>query len=213
MVEAGSQNWDSIYREYGSFALKPHEDMPKVAGLFQERGVKRVFDLGCGAGRHLVYLALQGFEVYGLDSSQEAIDMAGKSLAQQNLKGKLNVASMFGTLFYPDDFFDAVICTKSLNHGRLEDIQGAVREMERITKPGGLIFIVVWKISHKVIYKMWESKVLAERTFLPTKGRETGVIHYRFNKANLLETFRHFKPLSFHIDSQMNYCLVGELKK
>jgi ubiquinone/menaquinone biosynthesis C-methylase UbiE len=212
MGETRDQNWDSIYREYGSFALQAHEEMPHVVDVFREKGVRRVVDLGCGAGRHLVYLAQLGFEAYGLDSSREAIKMAGDSLAQQNLSASLTVDSMFEHLPYPDKFFDAVVCTKSLNHGRLESIQSAIREMERILKPGGLVFIVVWKMSDKVLLKMWHSEIIADHTYLPKTGREAGVIHFRFNKASLLQEFRKFRGIKFNIDSKMNYCLLGELK-
>jgi tRNA G46 methylase TrmB len=40
----------------------PYEKLGPLAVAMQERGMRRVLDLGCGAGRHLVYLARQGFD-------------------------------------------------------------------------------------------------------------------------------------------------------
>ena len=37
--------------------------------------MRRVLDLGCGAGRHLVYLAQQGFEMYGTDVDPHGLDV------------------------------------------------------------------------------------------------------------------------------------------
>jgi len=31
--------------------------MPKVARFFKKQGVKKVLDLGCGAGRNLIYFS------------------------------------------------------------------------------------------------------------------------------------------------------------
>ena len=209
-----TDNWDSIYRQYGSWLQEPHEDMASVVSLFRQRGVKKVLDLGCGAGRHVVYLAGHGFEVSGLDSSDEAITMNREALRKMNLKADLIVASMYEELPFPDKHFDAIICTKALNHNTLDHIRKAIGEMERVLKPGGAIFVVVTK-SRKILEskkQKREAEILAERTLIPKTGREIGVIHFQFNKEILLNEFRHFKVIDCHVDSTNNYCLVGMLK-
>ena len=206
-------NWDSIYKQHGSWLDDHHEDMPRVARFFKSRGVKRVLDLGCGAGRHVVYLGHRGFQVYGLDSSEEALKMARKALAETKVHAELNVGSMFEKLPYPDSFFDAIVCTKALNHGTIESVRMAIREMERILEPGGMLFLVVTK-SRKILRsekQKREAEILADRTLAPKTGREIGVVHYQFNKEILLREFRHFKVLDFHVDSSRNYCLTGFL--
>jgi len=40
----------------------------------------RVLDLGCGVGRHLVYLSSQGFEMHGLDLSPAGVERCQKEL-------------------------------------------------------------------------------------------------------------------------------------
>jgi ubiquinone/menaquinone biosynthesis C-methylase UbiE len=209
-----TDNWDSIYKQYGSWLQEPHEDMASVVSRFRQRRVKKVLDLGCGAGRHVVYLAGHSFEVSGLDSSDEAIKMNREALRRMNLKADLIVASMYEELPYPDDDFDAIICTKALNHNTLDHVRRAIGEMERVLKPGGAIFIVVTK-SRKIREskkQQKEAEIIAERTLIPKTGREIGVIHFQFNKEILLREFRHFKVIDCHIDSSRNYCLMGILK-
>jgi ubiquinone/menaquinone biosynthesis C-methylase UbiE len=179
-----TQNWDSIYKQHGSWLQLPHEDMPKVVELLTQRGVKIVLDVGCGAGRHVVYLAGQGFQVSGLDSSHEAIKMNREALKKMNLRAELTVASMYEKLSYSDSHFDAIICTKALNHGTIKSIRSTIKEMERVLKPGGIIFIVVTK-SRKILEskkQKREAEIIDERTLIPKTGREIGVIHYQFNK-------------------------------
>ncbi len=209
-----TDNWDSIYKQYGSWLQEPHEDMASVVSLFQQRGVKKVLDLGCGAGRHVVYLAGHGIEMSGLDSSDEAIKMNREALEKMNLNAELVVASMYKKLPYPDKSFDAIVCTKALNHNTIDKIHGAIKEMERVLRPGGVIFIVVTK-SRKILHNKRQERgaeIIAERTLIPKTGKEIGVIHFQFNKEILLREFRHFNVIDYHVDSTNNYCLLGILK-
>ena len=70
------KQWDKIFKQYGKFFTKPQEDILKIVRLFKKKGVKRVLDLGCGSGRHIVCLAKQGFKVYGIDIAPEGIKIA-----------------------------------------------------------------------------------------------------------------------------------------
>jgi SAM-dependent methyltransferase len=45
------------------------EDIPQLAEFFRNKGVSKIFDLGCGTGRHTIYFAEKGFETYGFDFS------------------------------------------------------------------------------------------------------------------------------------------------
>lgn len=53
--------WNKIFKDEGRVFHDPHEFMPKIVREFKKAKVKRILDLGCGTGRHLVYLAKKGF--------------------------------------------------------------------------------------------------------------------------------------------------------
>lgn len=65
--------WDEVFRKHGKFFLKPQEDMADIVRIFRQQKVKTVLDLGCGSGRHTVYLAQRGFRVFGIDVSPTGI--------------------------------------------------------------------------------------------------------------------------------------------
>jgi ubiquinone/menaquinone biosynthesis C-methylase UbiE len=210
--------WDSIYKkEKGRVesTLQVDNEIPCITELFKERNVRRVLDLGCGAGRHLIYLAQKGFDAYGIDISGEAIKKAKLRLNKLGFSANLKVGSMT-SLPYRDNFFDALISTTTIHHGMIQQIKKTIREIERVMKPAGLIFITVpKKRSKKKIPKerLFGIKFIAPRAFIILDGEEKGLPHYQFNKDLLRKNFKNFKIIKLWVNDKGSYCLLGELKK
>lgn len=55
---------------------KPVPFVVEALPLFKDHKVKTVLDLGCGMGRHCIYLAAEGFRVIGVDISTSALKTA-----------------------------------------------------------------------------------------------------------------------------------------
>ncbi len=200
--------WNEIYKK--ELGLSPiQKDMPKIVELFKERNVKRVLDLGCGTGRHIIYLAKHGFEVYGIDISNEGIKTTKYWLTKHNLKARLKVGDIYKRLPYEDNFFDAIISIKTLHHGKIEDIRRLIKEMKRILKPKGLIFIEFPKKRPKREIpkeRLYGIKFIAPRTYIILGGEEKGVPHSSFNKRIIRKELKGFKIL------WDGYSFLGELK-
>jgi tellurite methyltransferase len=209
--------WNNIYkkegRDYSYYNIvEPHKDMPKVAGLFRKNGVKRVLDLGCGAGRNLVYLARKRFELYGLDLAPEGLKIIRKSLDKERLGSELRKGDVYGRLPYPDGFFDAVISVQVLQHGNEQRIKGAIREIKRILKPRGIIFITLsGRISKGKVrpFLVKSAKKIAPNTYVPTQGQERGLTHFIYNKNLIVKHYRGFRIKSMWKDDKDYYCFVG----
>ena len=219
------KQWDRIFKKTGKVFIKPQEDILKIAKLFKKRGIKRVLDLGCGSGRHLIYLAKRGFNVYGIDIAPEGIKIAKVWLKREGLRANLRVGSVYKKLPYKGNFFDAIISTQVIHHARIKNIRKAIKEIERILKPGGLIFITVRRRK----FKKWpkfriieglsthalkvRDKIIGFRTCVPIEGGEKGLIHYLFNKSLLRKEFKNFKIYNIWVESnKRHYCLLGVLK-
>jgi len=110
------KQWDKIFKWHGKVFEKPQGNIPRIAKLFKKKGVKRILDLGCGSGRHTVYFAKNGFDVYGIDVAPSGIKMTKKWLKKENLKANLKVGNIYKKLPYKDNFFDAVISTQTIHH-------------------------------------------------------------------------------------------------
>jgi len=179
--------------------------MSKLVRLFKQKGVRRILDLGCGSGRHVVYLAKKGFDIYGVDSSKSGIKIAKSWLKKENLKAQLKIGNIYAKLPYKNKFFDAVISVQTMHHGRPKKIKKLIVEIERILKENGAIFITVPKTKNQAN----KLKKIEERTFVPLDGNEKGLVHFYFSKNLIKEFFGNFYIRNIHIDSVDHYCFTG----
>jgi SAM-dependent methyltransferase len=209
--------WDRVYREDGNvFRERPQEGMPQAVRLFEKNGVKRVLDLGCGTGRHLVYLAKHHFDVYGIDIAEHGVKLSQEWLRAEGLRAELKVGDIYKKLPYADDFFGAIISVRTLHHGKIGWIRGLVAEMVRVLEPGGFIFITVKRhVPLKYVPKdrRFDIRYIAPRTYVILGGRERGLPHYRFNEDLLRRTFKDFQVLKLWTDRMNHFCLLGRLRK
>lgn len=126
----------------------------------EDRHHLRILDLGCGSGANLWMLAKEGFDAYGLDSSEEALTLARNHLAKKwGVSAKL-VHGSFLALPYPDDYFDAVADVVSLQHLALSASSTALKEVNRVLKKkGGGRFFSYRLSDHSIMFSNKESFV------------------------------------------------------
>lgn len=100
-----------------------------------ERGDgRRLLDVGCGTGHHMASLRERGFEVAGVDGSEEMIAHARAN----NPGAHIKVADV-DSLPFPDSSFDFVLCIEVLRY--LPDFTRCVNEIARVLKPGGVCLV------------------------------------------------------------------------
>ena len=146
----------------------------------------------------------------------KGIKIARRTLRQKTLKANLRIGNIFDKLPYKDDFFDAVVSVQVLQHGKEMDIKKAIREIKRVLRPAGLIFITLSGRCSKGKVRPFlvkTAKKIAPRTYRPTQGKEVGLIHYIFNKRQIKKHFRSFKILKLWRDEKDYYCFMGQNKK
>ena len=102
-----------------------------------------VLDAGCGAGRNLIYLLREGYEVFGADSDSRAIAETRRlaaNLAPHLPAGNFRVESV-EQMSFPDSFADVVLSSAVLHFARDdEQFHAMLRGTWRILKAGGLLF-------------------------------------------------------------------------
>lgn len=94
-----------------------------------------MFELGCGPGANVWFMAREGFTVSGIDGSSTAIKQANERLSREGLRADLRVGD-YSTIPWPDASFDGVVENVSLCCNRWAAIQHALGEVRRVLKPG-----------------------------------------------------------------------------
>jgi len=103
----------------------------------------KVLDLGCGAGRHAIFFASEGFDVRGCDISATGVAHLQELASQRGLQIPTDICAADDLSGYPSDSFDAVLSFGVLYYLTLDGAQKAVCEIERVLKPNGRVFCVV----------------------------------------------------------------------
>lgn len=111
----------------GGFA--PAEFLVENAGLLP-RG--RVLDVAAGNGRNAVYLAGLGFNVTGIDRSEEAVTAALEAARQAGVSVDMRVADLEVGQPIQADAYDVIICFNYLQRSLFPQIKAGVRR-------GGLV--------------------------------------------------------------------------
>lgn len=104
----------------------------------------RVLDAGCGSGRNLVYFLQSGYEVFGIDQSDEAIAQMRRLVAalSPHLPADNFRVEPVESMSFADAGFDVVLSSAVLHFARDEaQWQVMVNEMWRVLKPGGIFFV------------------------------------------------------------------------
>lgn len=101
----------------------------------------RVLDVGCGPGTITADLAehVPGGRVTGVDRAPEVLRTARATAAARGLTGVDFAVGDVHALGFRDGGFDVVHAHQVLQH--VGDPVGALREMARVTRPGGLIAV------------------------------------------------------------------------
>lgn len=149
-------DWDRSYENYDNFVFSPHEEVirfvskfiRKRIGLNEFRDVApraeecRVLDLGCGIGRHVIYLHDMGLNAYGVDLSDVAIRVAWEWGRRQQLPDPEQRILQGDIRYLPwdDGFFHYAV-----SHGVLDSMPFAIArasclELARVMPVGGLFY-------------------------------------------------------------------------
>ena len=131
----------------------------------------KVLDIAMGEGRNGVYLAVQGFEVKGVDISDVGLRKAEALAKKNNVTIKTEAVDLTKNFSLPDNSYDVIILSYYLQR----DLYGKIK---KALKPGGMAIIE----SYNTDYSKYNSKFNKE---------------WLLTKNELYEEFKDLKILKY----------------
>jgi SAM-dependent methyltransferase len=191
-------SWDELYADPTLLPI-PDEPEPLVVRALETLPVPRatpVIDVGCGAGRHLVWLERQGFPAHGTDSALNGLAHARAWLQREEHPVRLALADV-RALPFAGDQFGAAIAYHVLYHGRRADVQRAFAEVHRVLRDEALF---VGTLLSTRTWKHGEGTRLEELTYVQARGPEAGVPHHYCDEAEARALLNGFDVDSLALD-------------
>lgn len=188
-----SNPWDQIFKNgIPDDLVLPYETMEEVVKRMKQCSDNKVLDVAMGAGRHTIFLAERGFDVYGFDISENGIELTKIELQRKKVNATLSIQDMFKPFSYSSGFFDAVIATQAIYHGYRKQMESSIAEIHRVLKKGGLFFFTTSLNPNRSMRGSNEKgmkymKKIDEKTLIPLVGREKGLVHFYPTENDILE--------------------------
>ncbi len=136
-VKVAYRRWAPVYDS--TFGLVATEGRQHAVELINQRQ-GRVLEVGVGTGLSLPKYA-EHLDIVGIDLSPEMLDKAHQRVAEENLA---NVSGLYemdaGELDFEDNSFDTVVAMYVMTV--VPDPEKVMRELARVTKPGGQVLLV-----------------------------------------------------------------------
>jgi ubiquinone/menaquinone biosynthesis C-methylase UbiE len=208
--------WDERYRhEQFIWDKVPSKCTASSLELLKQKGIKKILDVPCGYGRDTVFLTKNGFDVTGLDRSEEAIKLANSYALEEGLtidfiQGDVN------NIDFPDSSFDAIISNRFLHLVHIDEHQEKVaKELHRVVKDDGLLILTTRSIDDPDC----NQKNFIKDNIYELKERPGHTIRFNTN-AELKKIFSPFNEITFEtleepesLDRTVNCCLLKIVAK
>jgi ubiquinone/menaquinone biosynthesis C-methylase UbiE len=134
-IRGGYDRWSEIYDQEANPLIGLEEPVVREA-LGDVAGLS-VLDLGCGTGRHTLWMAAAGASVTAVDFSEGMMEKARAKRGTERVR--FLVHDLHERLPFPDRSFDRVVSGLVLEH--LHDFSPFFSEAHRVLKPGGLAVV------------------------------------------------------------------------
>lgn len=203
------KKWNAVYSKRFGGTWYPNEGVVRFAARYlqrrigidlydKKRKVGKILDVGCGNGRHIVFFAEQGFDAYGIDISDKAIEIAKAWLAKKGLKAHLKVGDI-EKLPFKDKYFDVVVSNEVLDHVPFSKAKKAIQEIRRVLTGGGYIYTTLRSTEDS---EYGRGEEVDRNTFVLKEGYEKGLIQHFFDLEEIRELLAGFKIFDIEIYEQ-----------
>jgi SAM-dependent methyltransferase len=189
-----SKGWDwSLVNE--DWWNKVSDEFLPVALRWKESNKRTVLDIGCGRGRHSLFLAEMGFDVTATDISPEGIGQLQKEAKRRKLDKNIRtlVCDML-ELPFKKNSFDYVLGFHSIFHTDYAGLKKVIAKITDILKESGQLYITFNSKSNPS-FRASDNTVIDEYTVIRNFGIEKGVPHTFLEYNDIIGLLADYKIL------------------
>lgn len=166
-TEEGYDRWSKVYDTDENPLVALEEDV--VHRWFGDPAGRHVADVGCGTGRHSVWLADRGARVDAFDGSSK---MLGKARGKDSAGAvRFTKHRLPQALPVEDATYDAVVFALVADH--VAELEKVFSDLRRVTKPKGMI-------AFTVLHPAMNLKGVTARFLDPDSGERVHIHAYEY---------------------------------
>ena len=129
--------YDERFTDAANTAYRQHYER-----IFQGCSITNILDCSFGTGNLTFELCELGYKVWGSDLSEAMLAQAEKKAKEKNFDVPLTCCDFRELSNYYNRQFDCVMSTgNALAHVNNDDVKRTLREMDKLVKPGGYLYI------------------------------------------------------------------------
>jgi len=125
-----------------------HDDLVEALGGSDALAGRRVLDAGCGDGRLTARLSAAGATLTACDADPQMAALAGRTVPTADV-----VVAALPRLPLADAAVQATVAAFVVNH--LAAPAAGVRELTRVTAPGGVVAVTIWPSGRNAQARLW----------------------------------------------------------
>jgi SAM-dependent methyltransferase len=184
--------WDWCKNEDSQWLI-PCIESAYLAENWLSKDFDKFLDLGCGLGRHAIYMAGKGFDVTAVDLSAYSVNYTKEWAIKEKLDIKTDICNML-QLPFEDDSFDCIMAYNVIYHTDTQGFKETLREIKRVLKPNGELFVTLLSKNTWSFQKAEQFQRIDDNTFFIAENvTEEGVPHFYVDIYDIKNIFNDWK--------------------
>jgi SAM-dependent methyltransferase len=187
--------WGEIFADPVMQGREPNPELMALIPVMRTAGCRRVLDAGCGVGRHLLPLLQAGFQVWGVDCDAQVLRLLKDRLANAEVAvaGPYLAQADLNRLPFASGAFDLVVSINVINHGDTATFRDYCRELDRVLRPGGRLFINVSPREFAAQVRLPQTRELEPGTLVDIATPDGTLVHHFPTPEELREQFPRYQ--------------------
>lgn len=140
----------------------------KLKNMLHKHPVNNILDIATGTGDLAITLHKEGIKITGLDISEGMLEVGRQKLKEKKMDKDIDfILGDVQKMEFEDNTFDAI--TVAFGVRNYEDLKKGLKEMYRVLKPGGHVYILELSQPTSTPFKQLYS--FYSKTVMPTVGK------------------------------------------